>query len=213
MSGIDDKVKYVAGFLFNDERTSVALIHKTHGPACAVGRWNAIGGRIKHGEPGLPDESSSAAMWREFQEEAGVAVNWTLFLQLKGPGWRSVDFYHAFSSYALSRVRTRTREVVSIFHVNALPETVPNLRWIIPMALGHEDDFVWVYEVTEKETFARRAVAPKAKRQMSPEQMKEAILLLAKPLDNFMQEQGIASFYIESPGTFDISGTRLPLPP
>jgi 8-oxo-dGTP pyrophosphatase MutT (NUDIX family) len=155
-----NEMKYVAGFLFNDERCAVALIHKTHGPACMVGKWNAIGGKIKRGEPGLPDESSDAAMWREFREEAGVSVtSWTLFLRLNGPGW-SVDFYHAFSSDALAQVRTCEGETVDVFHIDALPETVPNLNWIIPMALGHENDHVWVYEVTEKETFAPRAIAP-----------------------------------------------------
>ncbi len=156
---IPNEVKYVAGFLFNDERNGVALIHKTRGPGCMVGKWNAIGGKIKRGAPGLPDESSDAAMWREFHEEAGVSVtSWTLFLRLKGPGW-SVDFYHAFSTKALAEVHTCEAEEVSTFPIWSLPETVPNLRWIIPMALGHEDDHVWVYEVTEKETFAPRAMA------------------------------------------------------
>jgi 8-oxo-dGTP pyrophosphatase MutT (NUDIX family) len=167
------EVKYVAGFLFNDERSSVALIHKTHGPACMVGKWNAIGGKRKRGEPGLPDESSYAAMWREFQEEAGVAVKgWTPFLKLKGPGW-SVDFFHAFSSLDLMQVHTCEGEKVDVFHVDALPETVPNLNWIIPMALGHEDDHVWVYEVTEKETFAPRAEATKSKRPALADLMAE----------------------------------------
>jgi 8-oxo-dGTP pyrophosphatase MutT (NUDIX family) len=150
--------KYVAGFLFRDERDEVALIHKTHGPDCVIGKWNAIGGKIRKGEPGLPDESSAAAMWREFMEEAGVDVSWTLFLTLRGPGW-SVDFYHAFSSVALSKIRTCEAETVMSFHLSMMPETVPNLKWIIPMALGHEDDHVWVYDVIEKETFAPRSQA------------------------------------------------------
>ena len=157
---MSEEVKYVAGFLFNGVRSAVALIHKTHGHACMVGKWNAIGGKIKRGEPGLPDESSAAAMWRLFQEEAGVSVNgWTLFLKLKGVDW-SVDFFHAFSNDALAQVRTCEGETVEVFHLNALPETVPNLRWILPMALCHEDDHVWVYEVTEKEIFAPRAAKP-----------------------------------------------------
>ena len=148
-----DTVKYVAGFLFNDDASAVALIHKTHGPDCMIGKWNAIGGKVKRGAPGMPDESSAAAMWREFQEEAGADVRWTLFLTLKGQGWK-VDFYHAFSSEALSLARTREVETVAVFPIDSLPETVPNLKWIIPMALGHQNDHVWVYEVTEKETFA-----------------------------------------------------------
>ena len=64
------------------------------------------------------------------------------------------------------------------------------------MVLGHENDHVWVYEVTEKETFAPRQKTPKVERQMTPEQTKATILLLAKPLDNFMREQGVAAFIL-----------------
>ena len=150
------KVKYVAGFLFNNERSSVALIHKMHGPACMIGKWNAIGGKIKGGEPGLRYESRDAAMCRKFREEAGVSItSWTPFLKLNGTGF-SVDFYHASSSEALAQVRTCESETVHVFHIDSLPDTVPDLKWIIPMCLGHEDDDVWAYEVTEKEILAPR---------------------------------------------------------
>ena len=145
------EVKYVAGFLFNEERSAVALIHKTKGPSCIVGKWNAIGGKRE------TDESSDADMWREFQEEAGVAVKgWVPFLNLRGAGWM-VDFYHAFSSDALAQVHTCEGEIVEVFRLDALPGVVHNLRWIIPMALSHEDDHVWVYGVTEKEAVAQGA--------------------------------------------------------
>lgn len=147
--------KYVAGLLFDDERTRVALIHKTHGPAVLVGKWNAIGGKNQVRPAPLPPESSDAAMWREFLEEAGVQVSWTLFLRLKGRDWQ-VDFYHAFDTAKIEAVRTMEGEDVGVFALDNLPEIVPNLRWIIPMALGHEDDHVWVYEVREAETFAPR---------------------------------------------------------
>lgn len=53
---------------------------------------------------------------------------------------------------------------------------------------------------------------------MTPQQMKEEILRLAKPLDDFMREQGIASFHLGDAtetnyATIDISATRIPLPP
>jgi 8-oxo-dGTP pyrophosphatase MutT (NUDIX family) len=143
-------VNYVAGFLFDDERKTLALVLKQKGPSAVVGKWNAIGGKIE------PGESSHAAMWREFLEEAGVDVPWTLFLKLTRPGF-AVDFYHAFSSEKLFMVRQKEAEIIQIFRTDNLPVVVPNLRWIIPMALGHEDDHVWVYEVKEKETFAPRA--------------------------------------------------------
>lgn len=149
-------VKYVAGLLFDTDAQRVALVEKKHGPAVLLGKWNAIGGRIIPGEPGLPDESSTAAIYREFHEEAGVYVRWTLFLELIGVGW-SVDFYHAFSTQQLANVKTCEDEIIKVWPLLDLPEIVPNLRWIIPMALGHEDDHVWVYAVREKETFSPAA--------------------------------------------------------
>jgi 8-oxo-dGTP diphosphatase len=147
--------KYVAGFLFDDDKNHVALIHKTHGPAAVVNRWNAIGGKVSTGSAGQP-ESSDVAMWREFLEEAGVSVDWTLFLSLSGPGWE-VDFYHAFSTEKLKKVKTMEAEEVVIFPMVNLPdEIVPNLRWILPMAVGHQDDHVWLYKVIERETFSPR---------------------------------------------------------
>ena len=150
-------VKYVAGFLFDDDRTKVALILKNHGPAVLVGKWNAIGGkRIDNHDLGLPDESSAAAMYREFAEEAGVYVEaWQPFLILRSrtPVWQ-VDFFHAFDSKKLAQVRTMESESVMVWHLDELPVVVSNLAWIIPMALTHRDQHVHVYECIEKDTFA-----------------------------------------------------------
>ena len=135
---------YVAGLLFDEQRKHVALIHKKYGPPAVVGRWNAIGGKVEDGE------TSAAAMSREFLEEAGVEISsWTLFLRLIGAGWK-VDFYHAFSTTDLMRVRTCEEETVDRFPVSdGLHVVVPNLKWIIPMALGHFNENVSVYEVRE----------------------------------------------------------------
>ena len=152
-------IKYVAGFLFDEDRNHVALILKDRGPAVLVGKWDAIGGkRIDNHDLGLPDESSAAAMWREFAEEAGVYIeNWEPFLILKArgpnPEWQ-VDFFHAFSTEKLAQVKTMEQEQVMVWHLDELPAIVPNLSWIIPMALNHKNEHVWVYEVIEKETFA-----------------------------------------------------------
>lgn len=150
-------IHYVAGLLFDDDGTRVALIHKNHGPSAVVGKWSAIGGKIDK-----PYESSISAMRREFREEAGVDItgsmplgrlpHWTNFLCLTGPGW-AVDFYHAFSTTLLEQVRTCEKEVVDTFRVEPLLSgdagLVPNLRWILPMALGHLNDNVYVYQVNE----------------------------------------------------------------
>lgn len=136
-------IKYVAGLLYNDDATAVALVRKERGPAFAIGKWNAIGGKIEEGE------ESSAAMQREFQEEAGVSVSsWQMFLQLSGCGW-SVDFYKAFSSSALESVQTCETEQIETWKMYNLPEIVSNLHWIMPMSLCHQDDNVEVYFVEE----------------------------------------------------------------
>jgi 8-oxo-dGTP pyrophosphatase MutT (NUDIX family) len=145
-------MKYVAGLLFSSEGEKVALIHKDHGPDAVVGRWNAIGGKILTEQ----DEKACVTMRREFLEETGTEIfAWNLFLVLNGVDWQ-VSFYHTFNSEFLSTVRTVEREIVDVFPVREVlseVDVVPNLRWIIPMALGHEKDHVRVYEVTEKEIF------------------------------------------------------------
>ena len=136
---------YAAGFLFNDFGNSVALIHKLKGPPTVVGMWNALGGKVE------PHEDSLTAMRREFVEEAGVDVNnWEKFLTLKGRGWQ-VDFFVAYDSFALSRIRTMEVEQVAAFDIKELPKLVPNLKWILPMALGIKDENMGGYTVTEQE--------------------------------------------------------------
>jgi 8-oxo-dGTP pyrophosphatase MutT (NUDIX family) len=134
-------MNYVAGFLFSLDRQSVALIEKKKGPPVIVGKWNAIGGKVEEGE------GSPQAMKREFIEETGVGENldWVLFMNLCGNGW-NVDFYHAFDNL---RIESMEQEKVSWYTLRELPNVVPNLRWIIPMALGHLDDHVRVYYVSE----------------------------------------------------------------
>jgi 8-oxo-dGTP pyrophosphatase MutT (NUDIX family) len=150
-------IKYVAGLLFEEERNRVALILKNRGPAAVVGKWNAIGGKRTTMSAGQL-ESPAAAMWREFLEEAGVDVqSWEPFLILRAKGnnpeWQ-VDFFHAFDTAKLANVRTMESESVMVWHLDELPVVVPNLNWIIPMALSHKNEHVWVYEVIEKDTFS-----------------------------------------------------------
>ncbi len=150
-------IKYVAGFLFDEDRNHVALILKNRGPAVLVGKWNAIGGKRTTMSAGQTD-SSPAAMWREFMEEAGVDIhNWEPFLILRAKGanpeWQ-VDFFHAFDTAKLAQVKTMESESVMVWHLDELPVVVPNLNWIIPMALSHKNEHVYIYEVIEKDTFA-----------------------------------------------------------
>lgn len=61
-----DKITYVVGFAFSEERSRVVLIRKTK-PKWQAGYLNGVGGKV---EP--TDSSAHAAMAREFHEETGV---------------------------------------------------------------------------------------------------------------------------------------------
>src|ERR1700723_610558 len=134
----EQPTRYVAGLLFDDRCWKVVLIHKRHGPPAVVGKWNAVIGKAEAGE------SSLVAMRREFQEETGAFVGlWTHFLVLKGGGW-SVDFFHCSSDELQAECRIVTDEQLKVWAMDSLDVRmcVSNLRWIIPMALGHLNDGV-----------------------------------------------------------------------
>lgn len=143
--------EYVVGFMFNEDKSKVALIRKTH-PDWQKGLLNGIGGKIEK------DEAPYDAMDREFGEETGYTVGddivntdengkiipdwfkytWQQFLEYNGNGY-VVYFFKTIGD--LSKLRTTTDEVVEIREVSSLPilEVIPNLRWIIPMAMDKDD--------------------------------------------------------------------------
>lgn len=121
-----DKVLYVAGFFFSTDGTRVALIRKTK-PAWQNGLLNGIGGKIEDGEEAID------AMRREFREETGVDNEfWRCFATLGGDSWE-VKFFAAFGE--VDAVRTTTEEEVVIVPTNKLEGTIPNLKWLVPLAL------------------------------------------------------------------------------
>lgn len=119
----------VAGFLFNQWTNTVLLIEKQK-PDWQAGRLNAVGGKIESGE------SARAAMKREFYEETGIdAYAWRpfCFLHHTEYAW-SVQFFMMFGMP--EDAVQRERECPVVVEVNNLPDNViPNLRWLIPMAL------------------------------------------------------------------------------
>lgn len=126
---------YCLGFLFDLQGASVALIQKRK-PAWQLNRFNGIGGKVEDGE------TPYAAMCREFQEEAGLFVeNWNEFCTLQGDGF----CIHCFSAFSndYDKVETTSNgnddvlEPVLIASADCLPvSSIPNLRWLIPMALS-----------------------------------------------------------------------------
>lgn len=144
---------YVTGFLFSNDRSSLALIKKIN-PRWQRGLFNGVGGKIESGE------SASAAMSREFKEETGVSIaqsQWLCFAQVHRPQQYHVSFYVAFSDLVFT-AQTVEAEQVELFSVNALPKNIiPNLQWLIPLALDHQADFSTPVSIKE---IAIERVAP-----------------------------------------------------
>ena len=125
--------EYVVGFLFSDDRKKVALIRKQR-PEWQRGKLNGIGGHIDE------YESRDQAMVREFKEETGryITAKWTPYCTIKNADF-VVYFFKAFSTVDLALLDSPTDEEIVIYEVDALPDNViPNLRWLIPMALDNE---------------------------------------------------------------------------
>jgi 8-oxo-dGTP diphosphatase len=122
--------QYVAGLLFDDDASRVALVLKNR-PAWQAGNFNAIGGKIEEGE------GPSDAMVREFAEEAGVELeDWYFQFVLTRPEEYEVYFFAAWNTDALDHVVTREDEPIFILDPYDLPENVIfNIRWIIPLVL------------------------------------------------------------------------------
>lgn len=129
--------KYVLGFAFDhheddiasgDVSPNVGLIMKNR-PEWQAGKLNGIGGKIE------PGEDSIDAMRREFLEETGVAVDdWHTFATIHGPHY----FMYVFRAFQvpIREMRSITDEKVNCYSANNLPgHVIPNLRWLVPLAL------------------------------------------------------------------------------
>jgi 8-oxo-dGTP diphosphatase len=141
---------YVVGFQFASNGSFVTLILKNH-PEWQAGKLNGVGGEICDGE--TPDE----AMRREFKEETGAYIaTWKRFAILSNKSKFCVHFFWA-SHAAL--VASMTSEFVTRYRtddiINADDEcnTVPNLRWMLLMALNdmRGTDNCTMFEVSEIE--------------------------------------------------------------
>ena len=130
--------RYVAGFLFDHLRTDVALVVKNK-PDWQAGKLNGIGGKIE------PGETPHQAMVREFKEEAGADIKeWDCFCILNGNGF-VVHFFRAFlpaSKWLMHAVRTMESEPIVVHPISVLHslKTMPNVQWLIPMALSMDKD-------------------------------------------------------------------------
>ena len=134
-------VRMVCGFAFNEQDRGVdqcvVLIFKNRGPASVRNRLNGVGGRVEEGETPVQ------AMVREFVEEAGCVTQeeeWGVpFVRLYGDGWE-VSFFRRFGSVdrVQAGVSSLTDEPIFVMPVSVLLhrlDVVPNVRWLVPLAL------------------------------------------------------------------------------
>lgn len=125
------KTNYVAGFMFDAARENVALIEKQK-PDWQKGKLNGIGGKIEEGE------SPVQAMVREFEEETGCRETlWRWYCDLKFQG-ATIHFFMCIGD--LSELCSMEGEQVRIVPVADIPRlnTIPNLRWLVPMAIDKD---------------------------------------------------------------------------
>jgi len=141
--------KYVTGFLFSQDSSHVVLIKKIN-PAWQRGLFNGVGGKVE------ANESSIDSMVREFSEETGVTTrpeDWTCFANVFRANCYDVDMYFAHSDLAFS-AKTIEAEEIHTLKVNELPQNIiPNLQWLIPLALDAQADFstpVRIQEIAEE---------------------------------------------------------------
>ena len=126
--------EYVCGFLFSNDEEHVAVIEKKK-PDWQAGFHNGIGGKIERGE------DAYQAMIREFDEEAGIYTeHWNQFATVSGRGWK-VTFFRAKSNDVF-HCRSLTEETVKVVRVADIVtmKVIPNLKWLIPMALDPNHD-------------------------------------------------------------------------
>jgi 8-oxo-dGTP diphosphatase len=131
------KTVYVAGFAFDEPGDHVLLVEKRR-PAWQAGKLNGIGGKVEPGE--LPVE----AMAREFEEETGVATTegeWREFAVVTTDKSRVHMFAVRLPRGRVETAKTTTDERIRVVLTGELHEwtTLPNLAWLVPMALRADD--------------------------------------------------------------------------
>lgn len=140
--------EYVVGFCFADDLESVWLIRKKR-PSWQAGRLNGIGGHIEDGE------SPAEAMNREFTEEAGLPLDeWEYFGSLEDKRkWKVYLFRTVLSRSHSLYPYTKTDEEVVRVYIKNLPsrlQMIPNLSWLIPMALEAPHGMQYEIKETDK---------------------------------------------------------------
>jgi 8-oxo-dGTP pyrophosphatase MutT (NUDIX family) len=133
--------QYVVGFIFDDTREHVVLVHKRR-PTFQAGLWNGVGGKLE------PHETSLAAIQRECAEECDLHISdWQLCAHVCGRDYQ-IDFWSATCD--LSGAKSLTDEPVQVLHVDAVRQlpTLDNflmLFWICRDSSNSHKP-IWIYQ-------------------------------------------------------------------
>jgi 8-oxo-dGTP diphosphatase len=126
--------------MFNPALSRVALIKKNH-PPWQAGKLNGIGGKIDG------EETAEQAMVREFKEETGTRTlekDWRQFCVMNCTGTNIYCFTAVGDIYKLRNVTAEHIEIRNV-EIMGCYNVIPNLRWLIPMALDHAvSAYVWI---------------------------------------------------------------------
>jgi 8-oxo-dGTP diphosphatase len=133
-------MEYVLVLPFSDDRTSLLLVRKEKGPAILKGLWNGVGGKIE------PDEAPIHAAVREFSEETGMVIHESILRRLTTL-WcdnTKIHVFYCFIPLPISSlpVANDVGEVFGLHRISSFTlgdasakNAVPNLLWMIPLAL------------------------------------------------------------------------------
>jgi len=141
---MDKKTKISIGFLFSENRQSVALMPRIFDKKLLL---TGIGGHVED------DENFLDAMTREFYEETSVLISdFMPFFEFEDQ-YLHIQFFKAFSGY-INKVKSAEGEsangdsnvlTYSVENLHLL-QTHPNIQWLIPMALDEVKAKTWIVE-------------------------------------------------------------------
>lgn len=136
MEDLYGRTEYVCGFLFSEDEKHVALVEKQK-PAWQKGCHNGVGGKTE------ANESIMESMSREFLEETGVLIepaDWNLYANVEGKDW--IVFFLRAASDKVFQCKTMETEEIKVVEVRNVRDMkiIPNLNWLIPMALDPNHD-------------------------------------------------------------------------
>ncbi len=133
------KINYVLGLLFNKDKSEVLLIRKTK-PEWQKDKLNGIGGKIESF-----DKDEYESQYREFYEETNIKTkDWIKFCTLNLSNGCFVYCFKSFSEInnlkdlKPEKTTEETPEIINVSSIRDRSDVLPNLKWMVPMALDSE---------------------------------------------------------------------------